>query len=146
MPLTVVKRDAPASAVTVSPTVVPTYAKYCSSASACKLKKIFSPLTPIFFRAQFASISFHTREPSPLPFSNLQPTPNKLKSKLANSLFCRLQRLLLRGRYWRYDLCANAYGDGNGDDNCDVRAGEEGEARSRGGGGYHELWKDVMGR
>ncbi|KAH8777975.1 hypothetical protein BGZ57DRAFT_854011 [Hyaloscypha finlandica] len=34
MPLTVVKRDAPASAVTVSPTVVPTYAKYCSSASA----------------------------------------------------------------------------------------------------------------
>jgi hypothetical protein len=75
-----------------------------------------------------------------------QPTQNKLKSKPANSLFCRLQRLLLRGCYWRYDLCANAYGNGDGVDNCDVRAGEEGEARSRGGGGYHELWKDVMGR
>jgi hypothetical protein len=132
-----------------SPSALPSYPPTQSIAPAhqpVSLRKIFSPLTPVLSRAQFASISFQTEKSSLLPSSNLQPTPNKLKSKLAKSLFCRLQRLLLRGRYWRYDLCANAYGDGDGDDNCDVRAGEEGEARSRGGGGYHELWKDVMGR
>lgn len=78
MPLTVVKRDAPASAVTVSPTVVPTYAKYCSSASACKLKK---DLCHLHSRPLPCSICFNFfPDWGILPTSILNPNPPKTNS------------------------------------------------------------------
>jgi hypothetical protein len=50
----------------------------------------------------------------------------------------------MRRCYGCYNHGAHAHSDGHGDDDCDLRAGEEGEARSRSGGRV-ELWKDVMG-
>jgi len=52
----------------------------------------------------------------------------------------------MRGRHGRHDYSADAHCDRHGNSDCDVRCGEEGEASSRGGGRYDELWKDVMGR
>lgn len=64
--------DEPGSAVTVTPTAVPTYATYCSNPLACKFKRTLCPLShlPFFLRPHLldfppASYNF------PLPFSTL---------------------------------------------------------------------------
>jgi hypothetical protein len=70
LPTAAAKRQAPASAVTVSPTVVPRYATYCSNPSACKLKAALYPLppflsptlSPILSCVPFVQFSFHTKE------------------------------------------------------------------------------------
>ena len=77
----------PASgAVTVSPTSVPSYATYCSSASACKFEKDYPRVSPI------------SSLPHPTP-------PATILSRKSLTLPSRLQRMLLCGRH-RYTTTA----------------------------------------
>jgi len=106
----------PASgAVTVSPTSVPSYATYCSSASACKFEKDYPRVSPI------SSLP----HPTP-PATSMSRNPLTLPS--------RLQRMLLCGRHRYHDYSANTNLHQHGHGNHHLRCGEEDQA------GYRVRW------
>jgi hypothetical protein len=102
-------------AVTVSPTSVPSYAMYCSSASACKFEK------------DYPRVSLISSLPHPTP-------PATSMSRKSLTLPSRLQRMLLRGCHRYHDYSANTNLHQHGHSNHHLRCGEEDQA------GYRVRW------